>query len=65
MVSEFEAGTVAIVSLVVGVLCGGLFGVTATNTGWKNRAVESGHAEFYLDEDNNRQWRWLEAECTP
>jgi hypothetical protein len=24
--------------------------------GW---AVESGHAEYYLDEDNERQWRWL------
>ena len=22
-------------------------------------AVEAGHAEYYLDENNERQWRWL------
>lgn len=23
-------------------------------------AVAHGHAEYYLDKDNQRQWRWLE-----
>jgi len=26
---------------------------------WRKDAVAAGHAEFYLDKDNNRQWRWL------
>ena len=25
-------------------------------------AVEAGHAEFYLDEDASRQWRWKEKD---
>ena len=29
------------------------------NREWHDRAVKAGHAEFYLDKDNNRQWRWL------
>jgi len=23
-------------------------------------AIENGHAEYYLDKDHNRQWRWKE-----
>lgn len=26
---------------------------------WRNESVDSGHAEFYLDENHERQWRWL------
>ena len=28
---------------------------------WEDEAVNSGHAEYYLDEDHNKQWRWLEV----
>ncbi len=28
----------------------------------KDESVKAGHAEYYLDKDNNRQWRWL-APC--
>ncbi len=32
--------------------------------GWsyhKEHAVKAGHAEYYLDANNDRQWRWLPA----
>lgn len=25
---------------------------------WRNEAVNTGHAEYYLDSDRDRQWRW-------
>lgn len=25
---------------------------------WEKEAVERGHAEFYLDHNHERQWRW-------
>ena len=28
----------------------------------KDETVKQGHAEYYLDEDNQRQWRWLPAQ---
>lgn len=31
----------------------------------RSEAVEAGHAEYYLDEDNERQWRWLEHTNSP
>lgn len=27
----------------------------------KAEAVEAGHAEYYLDENHDRQWRWKEG----
>ena len=26
----------------------------------ENRAVESGHAEYYIDENHEKQFKWLE-----
>lgn len=28
---------------------------------WERAAVKAGHAEYYLDNNNERQWRWLPA----
>lgn len=28
------------------------------NDDWKGKAVNMGHAEYYLDTNHNRQWRW-------
>lgn len=25
---------------------------------WRDRAVEAGHAEYFLDTKNQKQWRW-------
>lgn len=25
---------------------------------WMRGSVADGHAEYYLDDNNNRQWRW-------
>lgn len=31
---------------------------TCTERTWQDRAVKAGKAEYYLDADNVRQWRW-------
>lgn len=36
-----------------------------TNQNWKEFAVAEGKAEYYLDKNNQRQWRWKELEFTP
>ena len=42
------------VVLVIAALCGG---VQVTNFAWQESLVKSNHAEYYLDENNERQWR--------
>ena len=39
----------------------GTFTVTwqTINISWRDEAVKKGHAEYYLDLKNNKQWRWL------
>jgi hypothetical protein len=32
--------------------------MTAADDGWHAQAVKAGKAEYYLDENNVRQWRW-------
>ena len=29
---------------------------------WHDEAIKQGHAEYYLDENNERQWRWKDCE---
>lgn len=29
---------------------------------WRKEAVKQGKAEFYLDENHKRQWRWKEGQ---
>lgn len=54
-----------------GALCCALFGALLICAMWgvgvgeaKARAVDAGHAEFYLDAEHNKEWRWL-APCAP
>ena len=28
----------------------------------RQEAVEAGHAEYYIDDNNDRRWRWKESE---
>lgn len=48
-----------------GLLCGTILGIligvavmVLIQVDLKMEAVKSGHAEYYLDENNNKQWRW-------
>jgi len=43
------------------IVCLGILSIThnITTYSWKNEAVKEGHAEYYLDKEHNRQWRWL------
>lgn len=51
-------GISAILGVIYGVVVAGLLWLVAAEI-HEDRAVKHGHAEFYLDESHNRQWRWL------
>lgn len=44
--------------LIVGVLIMSAI-LSFLNSGWRREAVDRGKAEYYLDQNQNRQWRWL------
>ena len=52
----FIGGIVLVCTFAIG-LCG--FGIGQES--FKDEAVEVGHAEYYIDEDHNKQFRWLEV----
>ena len=39
-------------------ILGLLLGVKGMNSVWEKRCVKAGKAEYFLDADNNKQWRW-------
>lgn len=52
--------------LCAGIVIGLLIGLSVALAVWVNShdsAVVAGHAEFYLDADHERQWRW-KTNCT-
>lgn len=62
---DSDAKEVFFMGAVVGGLCVLLLVLilgTATNAhterSWQDRAVKDGKAEYYLDANNVRQWRW-------
>jgi len=36
----------------------GIIGYLTSEVGYRRQAVRLGHAEYYLDAENNRQWQW-------
>lgn len=46
------------IMFIVGVIIGFVIGFRVATNEYEKTAVKSGHAEYYLDEDNNKQWRW-------
>lgn len=54
-------GAVMIVIAIAAAFGGYCAGVGEGRSYEQNAAVKSGHAEYYLDENNNRQWRWKPA----
>lgn len=49
-----------VIFLIGGLIAGYLMGRDFNVEQWKQEAVSHGAAEFYLDQDNKRQWRWLD-----
>lgn len=47
-----------VASFAVGVLCGFILGLAALASDWKRDAVRNGKAEYYLDKNHKKQWRW-------
>ena len=47
-------GVMLFVAFVIGISVGGC----VCNSSWEKRAILDGKAECYLDENNDKQWRW-------
>lgn len=48
-----------VVGMIIGFTCFGYFKDWADLYDFRTDAVTQGHAEFFLDGNNKRQWRWL------
>jgi len=46
------------VFILVALIIGLILGCNVMNSLWEKAAVKAGKAEFYLDADNNKEWRW-------
>lgn len=51
------SGQATLIAIIVGVI-GFLSGSTFAEKYWKQEAYKHGKAEYYLDQNNERQWRW-------
>ena len=49
--------TLMLCSATITFLIGIGIGKVGADASWEIRLVQSGHAEYYLDKDNCRQWR--------
>ena len=51
----------AVLSCILGVRAG----CRVTRAELERSAIEAGHAEYYLDHNHQRQWRWKPTNATP
>lgn len=59
MKEDLTAGvTVGCVIGIIGVIISSFGVYNASETRWKNDAVKHDKAEYYLDQNHERQWRW-------
>lgn len=49
---------VLFLGIAFGAVAGWAITKDCTNFNWKREAVKHGKAEYYLDSNNERQWRW-------
>ncbi len=49
------------IAFLLGYLLGLLLGLGSGKESLRSEAVKSGHAEYYLDANNERHWRWKEV----
>lgn len=62
MNDDFSAGCViGFVITFIAMLVSILFIVSCNNELWQAEAVKQGKAEYYLDYQNTRKWRWKEV----
>ena len=45
-------------AFVIGTILGVTIGILAGIGAWERDAIKNGKGEYYLDENNNKQWRW-------
>lgn len=50
----------ALILIMAGVMIGFVIGAVTTKKDFRDEAVDHNKAEYYLDNNNNRQWRWKE-----
>lgn len=59
--SGCEVSAIALAIMIIGPIWAYSFGCDAGEQMMIDKAVVDGVAEYYLDENNNRQWRWKPA----
>ncbi len=59
--TENQVRGIFLIGVVIGLFIGALIMGVLVSRGWHNEAVEKGKAEYYLDEDYSRQWRWKQV----
>ena len=52
--SKSETGFALFIAIIIGFFAGVIFDAHY----FRDAAVRKGHAEYYLDKDFKRQWRW-------
>lgn len=53
-------GLLAVCLMALGCRAGIDIGESSKNTDWKEWTVDTGRAEFYLDDTHQKVWRWKE-----
>jgi len=52
-----DAGFAFVFAIICFTPIGLVAGLAMADNYWRNNLVKSGHAEYYLDENNQKQWR--------
>jgi uncharacterized protein YcfJ len=65
---ESDGCAAGFIGAVIGSLIGFIAGLAMCDNAYtaiRNGAVDKGHAEYYLDDKHERQWRWKNDGCAP
>ena len=55
---DLEVSMIIAIIFIVGWIIGFVVGFCVATNEYEKTAVKAGKAEYYLDENNNKQWRW-------
>lgn len=59
MNDDGEGCLLVIMACILCILFGGTISDGCSRKQFEDEAVKLGHAHYYLDENNNKQWEWL------
>lgn len=59
MTDEFGSGCLGLIVSVL-IIAASWFSYWCADQDWKTLLLERGVIEYYLDDENDKQWRWVE-----